>query len=250
MIPKIVHQIWIQGLHSLPEDLMEKHKLIQSSNPNYQVILWDDDKIVQILYQKHPQILNLYKNVEYIPGPVNMFATKSDIARFVILYEFGGFYIDTDYYCSLDLDTIIAPDTEIIFADNTYKILNPFQYFIYTPKYNLSFCAVKPKHQMWKQVFLHLYIAKDRVDIGTAADRTIQRLKINPQLFPTDIVSTHTSCKVNRNCYTTTLSSGFKLRPYLPLLCNISCYIQIWILIFILLLFLVCYSLTLDNRNN
>lgn len=235
MIPKIVHQIWIQGKKSLPEDLLEKHDLIKNSNPDYQVLLWDDQSIRNLLSNKYPQLLNLYLNVENIPGPINLFASKSDIARYVILCEYGGFYIDLDFYCKINLQELVGDNTNMIFADNTYNIMKPLRYFTYTPMYNMAFCAFQPKHMIWENIFERIMNAKNRVDIGCAVDKFLQESNIKAIRFPNNVVSTHTSCNVNLDCYTSPQSSWFKFRP---LLCNISCYIQLWILLFILLIFI------------
>ncbi len=40
MIPKIIHQIWIQGYDQLPNKLKNNHQLIKKYNPDYQIIFW------------------------------------------------------------------------------------------------------------------------------------------------------------------------------------------------------------------
>jgi len=42
MIPKIIHNIWIQGYNNLPKDIIENHNNIKKLNPNWQFIIWDE----------------------------------------------------------------------------------------------------------------------------------------------------------------------------------------------------------------
>lgn len=85
-IPKIIHQIWLGG--SLPE----KYKAFQASwikmHPDWQYILWTEKEIDQ---------LGLVNRKQYDQTP--NYGAKSDIARYEILYRFGGLYIDTDFEC-------------------------------------------------------------------------------------------------------------------------------------------------------
>lgn len=87
-IPKIIHQIWI-GPNQRPEiwmktfntDYLEKY-------PDYMYILWDDQTVIQLL-DLYPKCKSLYEMTDFYCG-------KSDILRYLILYEYGGIYIDAD----------------------------------------------------------------------------------------------------------------------------------------------------------
>ena len=86
-IPKIIHQIWI-GPKKLPNKYKNWMKSWLRFNPEYKYILWQDKDIekLQMINQKE------YKKAKN-PG------IKSDIARYEILYLYGGIYIDTDFEC-------------------------------------------------------------------------------------------------------------------------------------------------------
>jgi mannosyltransferase OCH1-like enzyme len=86
-IPKIIHQIWI-GPKSLPNKYKNWMKSWIKFNPEYKYILWQDkdiERLKMINHQKYKEAKN--------PG------IKSDIARYEILYLYGGIYIDTDFEC-------------------------------------------------------------------------------------------------------------------------------------------------------
>lgn len=73
MIPKILHQIWIDTFRI---DYINK-------NPEYQYILWNEDNI-DPLFNDFP----IYRIVYDLETTYN---GKSDILRYLILYIHGGF---------------------------------------------------------------------------------------------------------------------------------------------------------------
>jgi mannosyltransferase OCH1-like enzyme len=87
-IPKIIHQIWI-GPKKEPTIWTNTWKIDYIAKyPEYQYILWNDLNIVSVL-NKHPNIKIMYELEELWSG-------KSDFLRYIILYEYGGIYIDAD----------------------------------------------------------------------------------------------------------------------------------------------------------
>lgn len=90
-IPKIIHQIW------LGSPFPEKYKAFQQSwlkyHPGWEYKLWTEKELAQLNMHNR----NLYeKSINY--------GEKSDIARYEILYQFGGVYVDTDYECLKSLE--------------------------------------------------------------------------------------------------------------------------------------------------
>lgn len=83
-IPKIIHQIWIGS--PLPEKCRILQQTWIKNHPTWQYILWTDEKI-NTLGLKNQYVYDLARNP----------AEKSDIARYEILYRFGGLYVDTDF---------------------------------------------------------------------------------------------------------------------------------------------------------
>lgn len=97
---------------------------------NYIYKLWDK-KQVEELIDTYSELKSLYYSVKY---PV----MKCDIARFVILYQFGGLYTDLDVLPLVDKLTI--DENKLTFC----KYINKGNYhnhccdieMIYSPKYN------------------------------------------------------------------------------------------------------------------
>lgn len=94
-IPKIIHQVWIGG------ELPEKYKVFAESwkkfHPDWQYILWDDEKIA-----------TLPKKRQYIFDKATSAGMKSDIVRYEILRQHGGLYVDTDFECLKPFDDLMG----------------------------------------------------------------------------------------------------------------------------------------------
>jgi inositol phosphorylceramide mannosyltransferase catalytic subunit len=92
-IPKRIHQIWIGS------PLPAKYKLLQrtwrENHPDWEYILWTDADI---------EALNLTNKAAY--DAAKNYGEKSDIARYEILYRFGGLYVDTDFECLQPFDIL------------------------------------------------------------------------------------------------------------------------------------------------
>lgn len=90
-IPKIIHQIW------LGSEFPEKYEAFRDSwlrmHPDWVYKLWTDSDIEKL----NLVCKDLYNKIEN-------YGAKSDIARYEILYRFGGLYIDTDFECLKPFD--------------------------------------------------------------------------------------------------------------------------------------------------
>ena len=92
-IPKIIHQIWIGG--PLPEMYNEIQKTWAALHPDWEYILWTDEKIAE-LQLVNQRWYDLIQNNGF----------KADLARYEILNRFGGVYVDMDAECIKPLDTL------------------------------------------------------------------------------------------------------------------------------------------------
>lgn len=93
MIPKHIHQIWIQGeqhLKNKNKTLWEYSKGIRKTFSDCTYTLWDDNLIKIHMSKIDNKLYRIYRSTKE-------FAAKSDIARYFILYTYGGIYMDIDY---------------------------------------------------------------------------------------------------------------------------------------------------------
>ncbi len=84
MIPKIIHYCWIgnKPLPKLAKKCIASWKKIM---PDYEIKLWNENNYD---FQKNEFMRNAYVNKKW--------AFVSDYARFDIIYNYGGIYLDTD----------------------------------------------------------------------------------------------------------------------------------------------------------
>lgn len=90
-IPKIIHQIWLGS--PFPEKYRAFQETWQKHHPDWEYRLWTDEDLEQF------ELVNR----ELYDAALN-YGEKSDIARYEILYKFGGLYVDTDFECVQPLD--------------------------------------------------------------------------------------------------------------------------------------------------
>jgi len=90
-IPKIIHHIWLGS--PLPQEYKILRETWMRHHPGWTFMLWTDKEIDEF---------NL-KNRHLYDEATN-YGAKSDIARYEILYEIGGLYVDTDFECLKPFD--------------------------------------------------------------------------------------------------------------------------------------------------
>ena len=83
-IPKILHLIWI-GNKKAPDNLTTWTKNFKKINPDWTVKVWGNKEMDE---------LQLFNRKQY--DSMKEYCGKADIARYEILYRFGGMYIDAD----------------------------------------------------------------------------------------------------------------------------------------------------------
>lgn len=134
MKPRIIHQIAITDSGELP-DLTGKTSGLTEFFSDYKHIVWSDTTIKELMVENRDfKALNAY-------NALKPYSFKADFARFYIVHNFGGWYIDlnqsvVDYPPSLDeYDFIVCADipaltscfwpaaTSFFYADKGHYIL-------------------------------------------------------------------------------------------------------------------------------
>lgn len=141
MIPKIIHNIWLDGHHNLPVSIQKHQMKVKKLNPDWEFAIWDEHMILSLL-EKYPKILVKYKSTQY---PL----VKLDIAKYVILKENGGLYYDIEYVCIASFDKMF--DTDEKHKDPIF-ITNQSSFFGWNHKYCSSFMAISKNHSVWDKV--------------------------------------------------------------------------------------------------
>jgi len=92
-IPKIIHQIWLGS--PLPKKYDAWVRSWEKNHPGWKYVLWTDKEIEEFELANR----KLYHST-------SNYGEKSDIARYEILYRFGGVYVDTDLESLMPLDVL------------------------------------------------------------------------------------------------------------------------------------------------
>ena len=149
MIPKIIHQIWMQGYENISEKNKEKIENTKKMHINWTYILWDNNKI--------EELFNVKNNIQYMTK-YNKFIymhQKIDFAKILILNYYGGIYIDIDCDVIKNLDNLFEKfnDYDFIISKISDKIDNISNYLtchkfnecynngIIVSKANIEICA-------------------------------------------------------------------------------------------------------------
>ena len=93
-IPKIIHYCWFSE-NPIPENLQKCINTWKVACPDYEIIRWDETNFDFNKYKYTKEAYRL-KKWGYIP----------DIVRLEKLYEYGGFYFDTDVVILRNLDEL------------------------------------------------------------------------------------------------------------------------------------------------
>ena len=249
MIPKIIHNIWIQGYNYLPEKEKQNLLLIKKLNTKYTFFFWNEINIIYLL-SKYPKILEIYinleknteKNTEKKTENINPW--KSDIARYVIMKEYGGIYCDLDFECNLPFDNLFDNNisSEIYIASSKIDLLD----YIYTfnlfnkPKYCSCFMIFIKNHPIWENVLKNIEKLPSKKNIGEALDIELQKSNYKLVLLKNKIKG-HYQCNNSNQyvCNTKIESSWNYIRPIIHI---INCNKNYFLIIILLLIFLYVNS--------
>lgn len=90
-IPKIFHQVWFdfgKGT-KVPHKYLALQQTLRNANPDAQFVLWKEADAARLIVRTVPWFKKTY---DRYPEPVY----RVDAIRFVIMYAFGGCYVDFD----------------------------------------------------------------------------------------------------------------------------------------------------------
>ena len=109
LIPKKIYQTW--KTKNLSKKLQDVRERISQLNPDYEMILFDDNDIdvwIRENFKDDTKIYNVYTKLQ-------VGAARADFWRYLILYKNGGIYLDIDSDICKPLNELIREnDTAII----------------------------------------------------------------------------------------------------------------------------------------
>ena len=121
--PYHIHQIFFYETdEKIPIDLaLARHSWVDK-NPNFKYTLWNSTMALDLIKFKFPELLPLYNSYSH-------WVRRADVARYVILYEYGGVYVDMDIGCRGRIDVLInslATSHVVLYLTKPFGVSNDF----------------------------------------------------------------------------------------------------------------------------
>jgi hypothetical protein len=93
LIPRIIHIVWVDGIDTMPPPKRKIMELNKEKYPDYEYKVWSIHNVTRNKFKNYDRIHNLY-NVEKRTR-FSKRATMADVMRYEILYNEGGWYLDS-----------------------------------------------------------------------------------------------------------------------------------------------------------
>ena len=97
-IPHLIHHMW--NTVYVPKSMADWIKSWPSKHPSWDYVFWTHEDIRELVNLTMPEYLSLFNSY-----PGNIY--RSDIARYFILYSFGGLYLDLDIQCLRSVEDVV-----------------------------------------------------------------------------------------------------------------------------------------------
>lgn len=107
-IPRIIHQTWKD--YNVPKHWKSAVESCKSIHRNYKYVHWTDSDMDEFVQKIYPEFYSTYTNYKY-------HIQRCDAFRYLILYRYGGIYIDMDIVCRKKLDDLLHYD--IVFSKSS-----------------------------------------------------------------------------------------------------------------------------------
>lgn len=143
-IPLILHQIWLDKNNKGKVDIPDKYKelgyseILKTLNPTFKYELWNQEKIENLL--KNNKNLSRWKDFYYNGLTEHM--ERCDFSRYLIMYTFGGIYLDLDFKCFKSLLPLLN-DREIGIVFEPDRTWNNRKVVVN------GFMLSRPNHHLW-----------------------------------------------------------------------------------------------------
>ncbi|CAF2395205.1 unnamed protein product [Rotaria sp. Silwood2] len=140
-VPAIIHQTW-HDADTIPTDWQQASNSCRSFHSNYEYYLWTDKAARRLIEKEFPCLLSTYDSYPYD-------IQRADVIRLVVLYVYGGIYLDLDIICLKSLDQLrtykfVLPKTMPVGLSNDFIVAAPKHPFLLQvlndlPKHNRNY---------------------------------------------------------------------------------------------------------------
>ena len=151
-IPKIIFQTW--KTHDVPDQWKHAQKTVKEKNKDWKYVLLSDEDNLSIVKKHFPDFLPYYVNFKY-----NI--QRADAIRYMILYLYGGVYLDLDYQALKPFDKIVlehGKEVGLIKSRNIDYVTNSFLCSYKGSKFWLKCIEEMKKPYKWYYLTKHFKI--------------------------------------------------------------------------------------------
>jgi mannosyltransferase OCH1-like enzyme len=130
MIPKIIHQTW--KTLNVPDEWKDAVESCKNEHKEYNHIIWTDEMMEKFVKTEYADFYKVYMSY-----PHNI--QRCDAFRYLVLYKYGGIYIDMDTICKKNLKELLVYDIVFTYSTNASCFTNAF--FMVIPNHPfIKFC--------------------------------------------------------------------------------------------------------------
>lgn len=108
-MPKIIHQMWLPNWSQSPLDVRRTRQEWCGYNPEWTYMFWDRLKVTSLIRDKYPEFTEVWEDLES-----ERIIKMADFARLLVLYHFGGLYVDMDLSPLKPMELSEEPDIEFL----------------------------------------------------------------------------------------------------------------------------------------
>lgn len=88
-VPRVTHQVWMQGWDQLPRKFHGNVQKLRQMNPDWMHRTWDENQLRKACEEYGPECVTRFDGYEHL-------MQKVDFGRYVVLYLYGGVTVDCD----------------------------------------------------------------------------------------------------------------------------------------------------------
>ena len=131
MIPKLIHQTW--KTLDVPDKWKDAVESCKNTNKDYTHIIWSDVMMENFVKKEYPDFYDIYMSYIYD-------IQRCDSFRYLVLYKYGGIYLDMDIVCKKKLDSLLKYDLVISNSANTPSSFTNAFYMVTPNNPFIKFC--------------------------------------------------------------------------------------------------------------
>lgn len=152
MIPELLHQIIGENPNKVVQKCLNSWEVLKQVD--FEIVRWNDGSLEPFIEIHYPFAINCFKNARN-------YAERADIARYLLIYHFGGHYIDWDVQL-LNPNLFLEVCNE---NENGYLIIDPSNNTLASEVFSAT-----PKNEFLRMIvedIVELYQTNKREELTT-----------------------------------------------------------------------------------